>query len=103
MSRFTSFFARTLYANAMGAYPNVAGSARNLRRDDHAETAQKPSRCMEEHDLVVLMYRLPTEAVDVESFRTPQVFHPKGRDADALVHGLRLSFCERKKRHRCEV
>ena len=40
---------------------------------------------MEEDDLVVLMYRLPTEAVDVESLRTPQVFHPKGHGAEALV------------------
>src|SRR6266699_4051386 len=54
------------------------------------------SACLEEDDLFVLKCRLPTKAVDVELFRSPQVFHPKGHDADTLVHGLRFSYCKRR-------
>src|SRR6266567_6519413 len=59
--------------------------------------------CLEEDDLFILKYRLPTEAIDVEFLRSTKVFHTKGHEADALVHGLRFSFCKRKKRHRSEA
>jgi len=52
--------------------------------------------CLEEDDVVVLIYRLPTEAVDLEFLRTPQVFHPKGHGAEALV-GLQTLLLQEEK------
>src|SRR6516164_3377448 len=53
---------------------------------------------LEEDDLLVLEYRLPTEAIDIEFLRSLKMFNSKGHNTDALVHGLGFSI--RKRRHR---
>jgi hypothetical protein len=42
---------------------------------------------LEEHDLLVLEYRLPTEAIEIEFLRGLYLFNSKGHYTDALVYG----------------